>query len=143
MMPQLGILSTFHEKAALEVFHKDCLIRLGTCIAPVYKTNKVSILLYYSIIYKDEVIKGELKYGDMIYLKLPYGNYSCNLKPAKQVDIGFGKGKEFNGEIKGGVEGVVLDGRGRKIIFDSNKKNRINKILSWSENSNEYPMESD
>jgi len=34
MMPQLGVLAQVHPQAALEVFHKDCLIRLGTCIAP-------------------------------------------------------------------------------------------------------------
>ena len=35
MMPHLGVLSTVHPDAATEVFEKDCLIRLGTCIAPV------------------------------------------------------------------------------------------------------------
>jgi uncharacterized protein (TIGR01319 family) len=35
MMPQLGILSTIHPEAATQVFERDCLIYLGTCIAPV------------------------------------------------------------------------------------------------------------
>ena len=35
MMPQLGVLASVHEKAAIEVFNKDCLVRLGTCIAPL------------------------------------------------------------------------------------------------------------
>ena len=43
MMPQLGVMANIEKKdlaeqariAALEVFDKDCLIRLGTCIAPV------------------------------------------------------------------------------------------------------------
>ena len=47
MMPQLGVLAhvdkkEFSEdarKAALEVFHKDCLIRLGTCITPYWKSK--------------------------------------------------------------------------------------------------------
>ena len=30
MMPQLGILSTIHAKAAMNVFDRDCLIKLGT-----------------------------------------------------------------------------------------------------------------
>jgi len=141
MMPQLGILSTFHEQAALEVFHKDCLIRLGTCIAPVGKFNKDSILLSYTITNKEENIKGELKQGEIICFQLPYGNYNCHLNPSSQIDIGCGKGKEFNGLIKGGLEGIVLDGRGREIIFDSNKNDRINQILSWSDKSKEYPLE--
>ena len=36
MMPQLGILSTVHEKAAMQVFDRDCLIKLGTAIAPAW-----------------------------------------------------------------------------------------------------------
>jgi len=63
------------------------------------------------------------------------------LNPSSQIDIGCGKGKEFNGLIKGGLEGIVLDGRGREIIFDSNKNDRINQILSWSDKSKEYPLE--
>ena len=35
MMPQLGILSTVHPEAATQVFERDCLIVLGTCIAPI------------------------------------------------------------------------------------------------------------
>ena len=43
MMPQLGVLANIDKEefkedakdASLEVFEKDCLIRLGTCIAPV------------------------------------------------------------------------------------------------------------
>ena len=34
MMPHLGVLSQVHSQAATEVFEKDCLIYLGTCIAP-------------------------------------------------------------------------------------------------------------
>jgi hypothetical protein len=33
MMPHLGVLSTIHPGAATEVFEKDCLVRLGTCVA--------------------------------------------------------------------------------------------------------------
>src|SRR5439155_10762073 len=34
MTPQLGVLSTVHEEAATQVFERDCLILLGTCVAP-------------------------------------------------------------------------------------------------------------
>jgi len=33
MMPHLGVLSTINEKAATEVFEKDCLIYLGPCVS--------------------------------------------------------------------------------------------------------------
>ncbi|MDP2867111.1 MAG: glutamate mutase L, partial [Elusimicrobiota bacterium] len=34
MMPHLGVLAQVSEKAALDVFYNDCLVRLGTCLAP-------------------------------------------------------------------------------------------------------------
>ncbi|MGY8788565.1 MAG: hypothetical protein ACKVH5_09770, partial [Fidelibacterota bacterium] len=53
MMPQLGVLANIEKEdlaeaartAALEVFHKDCLIRLGTCIAPVGKAKEGTTVL--------------------------------------------------------------------------------------------------
>ncbi|MDH7568456.1 MAG: glycosyltransferase, partial [Armatimonadota bacterium] len=38
MMPQLGVLSQVHPQAAEQVFFRDCLIPLGTCIAAVGRT---------------------------------------------------------------------------------------------------------
>ena len=35
MMPHLGVLSSVNEIAATQVFERDCLIYLGTCIAPI------------------------------------------------------------------------------------------------------------
>ncbi len=39
MMPHLGVLSTIHPAAATEVFEKDCLVRLGTCVAPAVEVQ--------------------------------------------------------------------------------------------------------
>ena len=35
MMPQLGVLAQVNQEAATQVFERDCLIHLGSCIAPV------------------------------------------------------------------------------------------------------------
>ena len=34
MMPHLGVLSTVQEDAATQVFERDCMVYLGTCVAP-------------------------------------------------------------------------------------------------------------
>jgi len=141
MMPQLGVLSTFHEKAALEVFHKDCLIKLGTCIAPVgqYKINQD--LLKYEILTDEKEYKGDLKYGELLLLPISNGEYDCIIQPKGNIDIGFGKGNNFKGKIYGGEVGVVLDGRGREIHFSNNPTERIGQILEWSHQTNEYDKE--
>ena len=141
MMPQLGVLSTFHEKAALEVFHKDCLIRLGSCISPVGNIKKNNTLLTYEINVNNNLYKGKLNFGDLICIEALHGEYDCKLKPNKYMDVGLGVGKEFEGRIIGGEVGIMLDGRGRNIQFLKDKDERMQQVLKWSENSKEYPKD--
>jgi hypothetical protein len=141
MMPQLGVLSTIHEKAALEVFHKDCLVKLGSCIAPVGQYKKNQDLFSYSIKNDEKTFEGVLKVGEINLLPLNGTEIKCILTPQSNVDIGFGKGNEFNGVINGGEVGIILDGRGRDIIFSDSNDERIKQILNWSNISNEYDKE--
>ena len=141
MMPQLGVLSTFHEKAALEVFHKDCLIKLGTCVAPLGQYKIDQDLLTYEIMADEKKYEGNLKYGELLLLSIPKGEYDCLIQPNGNVDLGFGKGNEFKGTIYGGEVGIVLDGRGREIYFSNNASERISQILKWSHQTNEYDKE--
>ncbi len=138
MMPQLGVLSTFHEKAALEVFHKDCLIKLGTCVAPLGQFKNGKSLFNYSIVINDEIEEGTLHFGEIKLIKAKLGMYKCKIVPEKNINIGFGKGELFEGKINGGEVGIILDGRGREINFDLDIETRMDQILNWSENTLEY-----
>jgi hypothetical protein len=64
--------------------------------------------------------------------------HSCKIIPERNVDLGFGKGQIFEGDINGGEVGIVLDGRGREIKFLNDDSSRINQILEWSKNTLEY-----
>tara|TARA_B100000212_G_scaffold55969_2_gene37152 strand:- start:7159 stop:8952 length:1794 start_codon:yes stop_codon:yes gene_type:complete len=141
MMPQLGVLSTFHEKAAVEVFHKDCLIKLGTCIAPLGEFDFNKKLLSYKITVNEKIYEGELKFGEIKLLDAPIGNYDCKIELDKNVDLGFGKGQHFEGSINGGEVGIILDGRGRELSFHSDDLNRIDQIIKWSIDTNEFNEE--
>ena len=138
MMPQLGVLSTFHEKAAIEVFHKDCLVKLGTCLAPIGQYSQGKDLLTYSFNIDNKIHEGTLKFGEIILIKASLGMHSCKIIPERNVDLGFGKGQIFEGDINGGEVGIILDGRGRKIKFLNEDSSRINQILEWSKNTLEY-----
>jgi len=138
MMPQLGVLSTFHEKAAIEVFHKDCLVKLGTCLAPIGQYSQGKDLLTYSFNIDNKIHEGTLKFGEIILIKASLGMHSCKIIPERNVDLGFGKGQIFEGDINGGEVGIILDGRGREIEFLNEDSSRINQILEWSKNTLEY-----
>ena len=148
MMPQLGVLAhvdkeDFAEdarKAALEVFHKDCLIRLGTCLAPVGRSKPEEIVLTTTLTLSDGSVKEqELKYGQILRLDLPYEPINAILKPSKTMDIGAGNGQEIRTDVFGGTVGLIFDGRDRPITIPGDQDKRIESLRSWSRALNEYP----
>ena len=140
MMPQLGVLSTVHKKAAIEVFDKDCLIYLGSCIAPVGIPKNENSVLKYEININGNLKSGEVKSGELILLDARDGLYDAKLTPGKNLDLGAGINEPISTKIKGGVVGIFLDGRGRQPFKISNDESkRFNSLLNWSEASNEYP----
>ena len=148
MMPQLGVLAhvdkkEFSEdarKAALEVFHKDCLIRLGTCITPIGKAKSGEVILNVVLTFSDGTTKEkELISGEIVRLEAPYEPIQAVLKPSKNMDIGGGKGQEIETNIFGGTVGLIFDGRDRPITIPTNQEERLESIRSWSDALNEYP----
>ena len=66
MMPHLGVLAEISEKAATEVFEKDCLIYLGTCVAPVGKIKPDKVSLSTKIeLPNGDVFEEEIKFGEI------------------------------------------------------------------------------
>jgi len=132
MMPQLGVLSAVHQKAAIEVFNKDCLVRLGTCITPIGRANIGDNVMAYSIELEDGLVEGELKCGEIILIKSPYVSSKVNFVCSNDFKIN--NKSEFSGKVFGGEVGIILDGRSRPLIFDNKKI-----ISDWSKSTNEYP----
>ena len=148
MMPQLGVMANIENKeiaeqarvAALEVFEKDCLIRLGTCIAPVGKLSESEIPLQVNLEFKNGEKKDiEVRYGELIRIEAEYEEIKAVLTPAKGVDVGAGDGEQISTTIFGGQVGIVFDGRGRPLEIDASSSKRISNLKKWSEAMNEYP----
>ena len=148
MMPQLGVMANIENKeiaeqarvAALEVFEKDCLIRLGTCIAPVGKLSGSEIPLHVNLEFKNGEKKDiEVRYGELIRIEAEYEEIKAVLTPAKGVDVGAGDGEQISTNIFGGQVGIVFDGRGRPLEIDASSSKRISNLKKWSEAMNEYP----
>ena len=71
MMPHLGVLSTVDERAATEVFERDCLIYLGTCMAPVGEGKDGEVCLQYEIDLPSRRRTGQLQVGQL--QRMPFG----------------------------------------------------------------------
>lgn len=141
MMPQLGILSTVAPEEALEVFTKDCLVPLGTCIAPVGTPRLSSTLATVDVKYPDGQRKQvRIQNGSISTLPLGVGQTaSITVRPASGVDIGEGPGKILETDAIGGQGGLILDGRNRPIVFPRDERARVTRLQSWYDALGVYP----
>jgi uncharacterized protein (TIGR01319 family) len=128
MMPQLGVLSTVHPEAAAQVFDRDCLIKLGSCIAPVGTAKEGASALSITI---DGETK-EYKYGTLTIETLGPGEIvEAVLKPTRGLDLGEGKGKQVIAKLEGGVVGLIIDTRGRPLMLPADGDIRIGRLAAW------------
>ena len=141
MMPHLGVLSTIHEQAATEVFVQDCLVHLGSCIAPLGTGKAGEPCFSYRLMYADEaVVDGKLSFGELSRLSLEDGQEAqISLAPSKGFDFGAGKGKRVSRLVKGGVVGLILDARGRPLIFAQDEATHGVQLQAWNTAVELYP----
>ena len=148
MMPQLGVMANIEKedlakdarKAAIEVFEKDCLIHLGTCIAPVGPSKSGTAVLTAELTLPGgSTERHEIKFGDIFRIEVPYEPVNAKLTPGKGMDIGAGKNETIETTIYGGVVGIILDGRGRPMTISTDPQQRIADLTKWSNAVNEYP----
>jgi len=148
MMPHLGVLTKISEKAATEVFERDCIIYLGTCVAPVGNAREGDKVMNYRIEMPDgSVIDETLNYGELKLHKLGLDENKLPMEakiemhPTRHFDAAEGYGKIVkNRVIRGGVVGIVMDGRGRPLQTNPDRAKRIQQIQSWNAVLNCYPQ---
>jgi uncharacterized protein (TIGR01319 family) len=133
MMPHLGVLSTINEKAATDVFVRDCMIYLGTCVAPIGRGKEGEVCSEYAITFPDgRAVNDRLLFGDLKHYPLDLGaKAAITMHPAKTVDAGAGPGAPVTRDVQGGVVGLLLDGRGRPLQLPSEPSARVAALKRW------------
>jgi len=143
MMPHLGVLSTVYRDAAWNIFDKDCLVKLGTNIAPKGKISQGSEVMKVSWTAPDgsefqETVRG----GEIKRIKLPDGvEVDALVEPARGLDVGAEPGKSLEAKVIGGIGGVILDGRGRPIQLPDEAEARRTLLREWFAVLEMYPAE--
>jgi uncharacterized protein (TIGR01319 family) len=141
MMPHLGVLTEVNEEAAQEVFEKDCLIPLGTAIAPKGQAKPGAKCL--KITFEPEEGKAQevsVKFGEVLKLPLDTGKKAAvKLYPERGFDLGEGSGKSVEAEITGGQVGLIIDCRGRPFTPPEDPQARIQALNRWAKAVQMYP----
>ncbi|MBU0640657.1 MAG: glutamate mutase L [Planctomycetes bacterium] len=142
MMPHLGVLSTVHQQAALEVFDKDCLVRLGWCIAPRGSGKPGRPCLRVEIHSGEHTRSHELTVGELKRVALEPGTRATvKAVPARGFDLGAGPHQPVQRNIPGGVVGLILDARGRPLELPHDHAARLAKLQAWNSALEAYPTE--
>jgi uncharacterized protein (TIGR01319 family) len=142
MMPHLGVLSTVDEQAATDVFVRDCMVYLGTCVAPIGQGKDGERSADYTITFAGDrpSERGTLVFGELRLIPLGTDETATvELRPTKQVDVGAGKGVAVTKEARGGVVGLMLDGRGRPLQLPTDEQARVAALRKWYKAVELYP----
>lgn len=137
MMPHLGVLSIHHPDAAYQVFERDCLVKVGTCISPVGlgKPGEPCVTV------TGNGVSAAVPFGEMRVVAFDVGQTpELTIEPAKGFDVGEGRGKKViarkfdvsgakervrGPKLSDGLVGLIIDCRGRPLEMPAADAPRI------------------
>ncbi|HHZ90353.1 TPA: methylaspartate mutase [Candidatus Poribacteria bacterium] len=141
MMPQLGVLSQVNKEAATQVFNRDCLIHLGTCIAPTGQAKKGSSCLEISVNMSSGIIEETIPTGELKLYKMGMNEVALvKIQPNRHFDVGAGSGQVVETEVRGGVVGLVIDTRGRPLEMPTDTAQYVADLKKWMQTLDVYPL---
>ncbi len=141
MMPQLGVLSQVNKEAATQVFNRDCLVHLGTCIAPTGQAKKGGSCLEISLDMPSGTVEDTIPAGELKLYQLKMDEVvHVKIQPNRHFDVGAGNGQVFEAEVRGGVVGLVIDTRGRPLGMSVDMVQSVEDLKKWLEALDVYPL---
>ncbi|MFN3159669.1 MAG: glutamate mutase L [Rubinisphaera brasiliensis] len=133
MMPHLGVLAQVHSQAALEVFERDCLIYLGTCVAVAGRPKAEKPAFKFKIT-GDVQAEGTVMAGQLQHFPLTADQKATvRIEPVRGLDCGNGRGRPIEKQVRGGTVGLILDGRGRPLHVGGETGASSAEVRSWVE----------
>jgi len=144
MAPQLGVLSTVHPEAATQVFDRDCLIRLGSVLAPIGAGRSGQPCLTVEIAAEGRPgVDRRVPFGTLTLLPLPAeGIVRLTAAPERGFDLGLGRGRALETGIRGGAVGLIVDTRGRRpFALPDDPHARIERLREWNRALDLYARE--
>ena len=132
MMPHLGVLAQVHPQASLEVFERDCLVYLGTCVAPTGTAKLGRRCFKFSIRVGAREESGDIAFGEVRLVPLKDSESALVvIEPERGFDCGDGPGARVEREVRGGSVGIVLDGRGRPLSVTDDRAAGRPLVEQW------------
>ena len=136
LISQLGAVATVAPIAAVQVNENDAVMhRLGTCVIPYGELPPGQVAIRVGIEYSNgRQVTAEVMSGSIEIVPLHINEQALlTLYPAPTVDVGLGPGERARAaeEIDGGLMGLIVDARGRPLVFPTDETERCARLLQW------------
>jgi hypothetical protein len=136
LISQLGAVATIAPIAAVQVNENDAVMhRLGTCVIPYGDLPPGQVAIRVGIEYRNgRQVTVEVMSGSIEIIPLRINEQALlTLYPAPTVDVGLGPGERARAaeEIDGGLVGLVIDARGRPLVFPIDETERHARLVQW------------
>jgi len=134
LVPALGAAAEINPVLAVQVMETDALLNLGTVIAPVGYARQGTVVLRVKLEQEtgqEKII--DVRQGTLERIPIPMGRaVHLHLLPFHRMDIGMG-GPGRGGRLKvvGGALGVIIDARGRPLLFAKKGTRQQEKMRKW------------
>jgi hypothetical protein len=116
----------------MEVFERDCLVRLGWSVAAAGEGKWGRKCFAYRVSGAVSA-SGELSCGDVALVRVgPDQEVEVVVEPAKEFDLGAGPGKPVARRVKGGTVGILFDARGRPLMLPESAADRRAAVARWA-----------
>ena len=133
LVPSLGAAGAMDPLITVQTLRNNGLTFLGTVIVPVGQARPGDTVLTVRPTGQASEVKIDIKRGELKAIPLPSlkPGETCELIPARGIDIGQGKGKSHIIEYKGGTVGLIIDARGRPLELHPKAQIRREHLDRW------------
>jgi hypothetical protein len=136
LISQLGAVATVAPIAAVQVNENDAVMhRLGTCVIPYGELPPGQVAIRVGVEYSNgRQVTAEVMSGSIEIIPLHINEQALlTLYPAPTVDVGLGPGERARAaeEVDGGLVGLIIDARGRPLVFPTDEIERYARLLQW------------
>ncbi len=133
ILAALGAAAYVSPLAVVQAFDSGFLT-LGTAMATIGAARLDAVVCKATLVYENgSDLTVEVKAGALEVLPLPLGqDAKLTLKPRPGIDAGFGPGRGKTFDVSGGAVGVIIDARGRPILFPKSAAKRFEMLQDWS-----------
>jgi hypothetical protein len=131
-LPTLGALATVQPGVVAQMLERDSLVELGSVISPVGTARHGSKVLSFTVKSNMGAYEGDVRFGSLERIIVPAGvKATLELRPTRRFDLGVGRGKGVRMETWGGAVGIIIDARGRPLVWPEKKEVRQKAVRQW------------